>query len=112
MAVYVDDMFKPAKVKNGNRWVTSKWCHMQADSREELDAMADRIGLKRSWIQYPDNPVKRHYDVTESRRAAAVAAGAVEIGMLELARMRRDWRRALEAQQEAERRNSEEEAEK
>jgi len=56
--------------------------------------------------------VKRHYDVTESRRAAAVAAGAVEIGMLELARMRRDWRRALEAQQEAERRNSEEEAEK
>ena len=100
MAVYVDDMFKPAKVKNGNRWVTSKWCHLQADTREELDSMADRIGLKRSRIQNSDNPVKRHYDVTESRRAAAVAAGAVEIGMLELARMRSAWRRAIEEQEE------------
>lgn len=104
-------MFKPARVRNGNRWVTSKWCHLQADSREELDAMADRIGLRRSWIQYPDIPWKRHYDVTESRRAAAVAAGALEIGMLELARMRSGWRRELEAQQEADLRNSEEEVE-
>ena len=112
MAVYVDDYFVPAKVKNGNRSVRSRWCHMQADSREELDAMADRIGLKRSWIQYPDTPWKRHYDVTETRRAAAVAAGAIEIGMLDLARMRIGWRRDLEEQQEAERKSSEEEAEK
>ena len=112
MAVYVDDYFVPAKVKNGNRSVRSRWCHMQADSREELDAMADRIGLKRSWIQYPDTPWKRHYDVTETRRAAAVAAGAIEIGMLDLARMRIGWRRELEEQQEAERKSSEEEAEK
>lgn len=112
MTVYVDDFFKPAKVKNGNRWVSSRWCHLQADSREELDAMADQIGLKRSWIQYPDIPWKRHYDVTEPRRAAAVAAGAIEIGMLDLARMRSTWRRELEEQQEAARKRSEEEAEK
>lgn len=109
MAVYVDDYFVPAKVKNGNRSVRSRWCHMQADSREELDAMADRIGLRRSWIQYPDIPWKRHYDVTETRRAAAVAAGAIEIGMLDLARMRNGWRRELEAQQELELKNSEKE---
>lgn len=98
MAVYVDDMFKPAKVKNGNRFVKSEWCHMQADTPEELDAMADAIGLRRSWIQFPENPVKRHYDVTRPRRAAAVAAGAVEIGMLDLARLRQQWRRELEEQ--------------
>lgn len=51
---------------------------MSADSRDELDAMADRIGMRRSWIQHPGT-WKEHYDVTEPRRAAAVAAGAVEI---------------------------------
>jgi len=98
MAVYVDNMFKAAKVKNGNRSVRAEWCHMQADTPEELDAMADAIGLRRSWIQFPEDPVKRHYDVTRPRRAAAVALGAIEIGMLDLARMRNQWRRALDAQ--------------
>ncbi len=97
MTVYVDDMFKKATVPNGNRSVTGEWCHMQADTREELDAMADRIGLRRSWIQYPDNDMKRHYDVTRPMRARAVAAGAVEVGMLDLSRMRKKWRAEREA---------------
>ena len=92
MAVYVDDYFLQATVPNGNRKVRGEWCHMQADTREELDAMADRIGLKRSWIQYPDNPVRRHYDVTRPRREAAVRAGAIELTILELARLRKQWR--------------------
>lgn len=75
MTVYVDDMFMAAKVANGNHSVSARWCHMFADSREELDAMADRIGMKRSWIQNPGTH-KEHYDVTETRRAAAIAAGA------------------------------------
>lgn len=87
MTVYVDDVFIPAKVKNGTRFVTAKWCHMMADSREELDAMADKIGLQRSWIQSPGT-WKEHYDVTESRRAAAVAAGAVEVDAYALVEMR------------------------
>ena len=76
MAVYVDDMFMAAKVANGNRSVSGRWCHMFADSREELDAMAERIGMKRAWIQNPGTH-KEHYDVTEPRRAAAIAAGAL-----------------------------------
>ena len=56
-------------------------CHMLADSREELDAMADRIGVARRWIQYPGTP-KEHYDVSLSARAKAVAAGAVEIAKI------------------------------
>ncbi|QOC24410.1 DUF4031 domain-containing protein [Microbacterium hominis] len=101
MSVYVDDMFKKATVPNGARSVTGEWCHMQADTREELDAMADKIGLRRSWIQYPDDDVKRHYDVTRPRRAAAVAAGAVEIGMLDLARLRAKWRADRKARSSA-----------
>ena len=80
MSVYVDDMFAQATVPNGAGSVKGKWCHMTADTREELDAMADKIGLRRSWIQYPGT-WKEHYDVTESRRAAAVREGAVEVSM-------------------------------
>jgi len=94
MTVYVDDMYLPADVPNGGRVVRGVWCHMQADTREELDAMADRIGLRRSWIQYPDTPWRRHYDLTKTKRALAVQAGAVEVGMTELAGMRLAWRAA------------------
>lgn len=94
MSVYVDDMFMPANVPNGARAVRGVWCHMQADTREELDAMADQIGLRRSWIQYPDKPWRRHYDVTKSKRALAVEAGAIEMGMIDLARKRLEWRAA------------------
>ncbi len=85
MSVYVDSYMVRADVPNGNRVVRGRWCHMTADTREELDAMADAIGLRRSWIQYPGT-WKEHYDVTMSKRALAVKAGAVEI----------DWRQAAE----------------
>lgn len=87
MAVYVDDAFIKANVKNGSRTVSARWCHMMADSRQELDAMADVIGLRRDWIQYPGT-WKEHYDVTELRRAAAVANGAIETSARELVLMR------------------------
>lgn len=85
MTVYVDDFYTRADVPNGNHVVRGKWCHMTADTREELDAMATRIGLRPSWIQYPGT-WKEHYDVTLSKRRLAVAAGAVEIGYREAAR--------------------------
>lgn len=92
MTVYVDNAFIPAEVANGPRTVRGKWCHMTADSRAELDGMADRIGLRREWIQHPGTP-KEHYDVTEPKRRAAVAAGAVEV----------DWRQQSIARVEARR---------
>lgn len=79
MTVYVDDAFIPARVGR----ITARWCHMAADTREELDAMAARIGLSMAWIQYPGT-WKEHYDLTESRRAAAIAAGAVVTSRREL----------------------------
>lgn len=65
MTVYVDDMRA--------RFRTMIMCHMIADTEAELHAMADRIGVARKWFQGD------HYDIAESKRALAVAAGAVEI---------------------------------
>ncbi|SDH32500.1 DUF4031 domain-containing protein [Microbacterium sp. 77mftsu3.1] len=85
MTVYVDDAFISASVRNGGRVVTSRWCHMAADTREELDALAARIGLRPSWIQHAGT-WKEHYDVTEPRRVAAIAAGAQAMGRSEMVR--------------------------
>lgn len=53
-------------------------CHMTADSREELDAMACKLGLKPQWIQHPNFPRLMHYDLTPNKRAQALRLGAVE----------------------------------
>lgn len=82
MAVYVDDMMLPAVVRSGPFSVRGVWCHMTADTTEELLAMAARIGLRPSWIQYPGT-WKEHFDVTVPRRKRALAAGAVEVGVRE-----------------------------
>jgi len=78
MPVYVDDM--------RNQHLHMKMCHMLADSDGELHGMADRLGLKRSWHQAP--PMHdSHYDIAQIKRAAAVAAGAIEITRRQAAAM-------------------------
>lgn len=102
MSVYVDDMFRKATVPNGARSVSGEWCHMEADTREELDAMADKIGLRRSYIQKAGHPAYEHYDVTRPMRARAIAAGAIPMTMLELSEVRNRKRAAWRARQEGE----------
>lgn len=75
MRVYVDDMEAP--------YGRLKMCHMIADSTEELLAMADRIGVRRKWIQKAGTP-SEHFDIAKSKRALAVAAGAIEVTMHQL----------------------------
>jgi hypothetical protein len=53
-----------------------KNCHLVADTLEELHAMAKAIGMKREWFQDGRIP---HYDLTETRRAAAVKRGTREL---------------------------------
>lgn len=68
MSVYVDDPVWPF-----GRMIM---CHMLADTEAELHAMAARIGIQRRWFQGDKYP---HYDICKSKRALAVAAGAIEI---------------------------------
>lgn len=76
--------------------MTGRWSHLTADTYEELHALAVKIGMRRAWFQkpklFPVNWVteragvagkewtRGHYDVVESRRAAAIRAGAVAVG--------------------------------
>jgi hypothetical protein len=68
-----------------------KMSHMIADTDEELHAMAARIGVQRKWFQKAGTST-RHYDITMTMRAKAVAAGAVEITMKQAALMCRHRR--------------------
>lgn len=71
MPVYVD-----ALIDFG--WKLGPSCHMTADTLEELHALADKIGLKRSWFQ-PGEVSLPHYDLVESKRKLAIANGAIEL---------------------------------
>jgi len=66
MPIYVDN----ARIK----WIGKEWCHLVADTLDELHDFAKLLGLKRSWYQqsasYP------HYDVTVSIRQKAIQLGA------------------------------------
>lgn len=91
MPVYVDDMRAPY-----GRLIM---CHMVADTEEELLAMADKIGVARRWHQYPGAD-KSHFDICLSKRALAVADGAIEIEGRQTAEIVRTKRqRRLEAMQ-------------
>ena len=81
MTVYVDDM----RAQFGRMVM----CHMIADASDELHAMARSIGVRRRWCQH-EGTWKEHYDVCLSRRAMAVAAGAVEITWRDAGTMMRD----------------------
>lgn len=70
MAVFVDDARLPFR--------HMLMSHMVADSREELDQMADAIGIGRRWIQKPGTP-EEHYDVCQSSRQRALKLGAISI---------------------------------
>jgi hypothetical protein len=69
MSVYVDNL-----VNYG--WKYGKSCHLIADTRAELMAFAMAMGMKANWYQPGSFP---HFDLTEGRRAAAVARGAIQL---------------------------------
>lgn len=77
MACYVD----PARHPFGRMVM----CHLWADTREELFAMVDRIGVQRKWFQRPPsvelpgmNASWEHFDIAKSKRALAIKHGAIE----------------------------------
>lgn len=75
MSVYVDPL-----IDYGRKLGPS--CHMTADSIEELNEFAGKIGLKTSWLQYVKNEMP-HYDLVASKRKLAVKTGAIELTLYE-----------------------------
>ncbi|MBV6321976.1 DUF4031 domain-containing protein [Duganella violaceipulchra] len=76
MAIYVDNLEPWGWVLRGRK-VDS--CHMFTDQVDlfDLHAMAAAIGMRRSWFQ--DKRAAPHYDLVASRRADAIARGAVPL---------------------------------
>ena len=75
MTVYVDNM----KANYGRM----KMCHMIADTSDELLSMADKIGIKRKWVQ-KKGKYDEHFDICMSKKAKAIELGAKEITWREL----------------------------
>lgn len=93
MTVYVDNAGIEATVPNGSISHTSQWCHLTADTKDELHAFAvGKLKLRRSYFQ--DKPRGLwHYDLTEGKRRQAVRLGAVETTYGDLDEFERIWRR-------------------
>ena len=79
VTVYVDDMYLFALGRYGRM----KMSHLAADTREELFAMVDLIGVDRCWIQ-EEGTEGEHFDIAMSKRRLAVEGGAVEVTLLEM----------------------------
>ena len=88
MAVYVDS--------EEIRWRGRVWCHLVADSLDELHSFAARLGLQRKWFQsksfYP------HYDVTLSVKVRAMRLGAVHADRRKIIGCCKQMRAQLQAQ--------------
>jgi hypothetical protein len=97
--IYVDSLMwhvMPVAYWNAQaQWVGDRnehrWCHLFADTPEELHAFAYRIKLRPEWARRSNNGIL-HYDLTPTRRKAAVAAGARELNHRRLAELVRRQR--------------------
>lgn len=85
--VYVDEIRIPTG-KYVPKCFVPGYCHLTADTLDELHEFAKRIGLKQEWFQNHRVP---HYDLTAYRLGMALAAGAKFIPAREQAWMRRSF---------------------
>lgn len=76
MSVYVDRL-QPAEPYHSPVWPYREFCHLWADTLEELHHFARAIDLRKAWFQ--DRPGFPHYDLTAGRRQAALERGATEM---------------------------------
>ena len=94
MTIYVDELEAYGWILRGKK-VES--CHMFSDEIDlsELHVIAGRIGMQKRWFQ--DKPSCPHYDLIESKRNAAIAAGAIPVNREEGCRLRAVRRDLLRA---------------
>lgn len=77
MTVYVDDMQLFSRVKGGPP-NGARWSHLWADTLEELEEFAAKLGLNPKWLQADS---AYHYDVVETKRKLALKLGAQPVAM-------------------------------
>jgi Protein of unknown function (DUF4031) len=92
LACYVDSV----RSYPGSGLRYSEFCHLLADSRTELHAMADALGIPRRFFQ--DHPWRWHHDLPAHLRDRALQLGAVEVGMHEVGTLLRRRRAELAGQ--------------
>jgi hypothetical protein len=80
MTVYVDTYRELVPMGRSGNWRIS---HMIADTRSELDEMAESLELKSRWKQDVGES-SEHFDVTENFMVRAIKLGAKEISPQEL----------------------------
>ena len=90
--MYVDSLVEYAAEPVGyvgRQRTRPRWCHMIADTVDELHEMADRVGLQRAWFQGD------HYDMVPTKRTLAIRFGAVALKrrpfVAVLRRIRSEW---------------------
>jgi hypothetical protein len=92
MGVYIDALIQhdaaavPAAARLVSHRNGHRWCHMIADTEDELHALATKIGLRRAWFQGD------HYDLTPGRRQAAIRIGAIALDRRAFVQKLRDSR--------------------
>ena len=89
MAVYVDDAIW--------HWHGRKWCHLLADSEEELHRFAVSLGIPLALYQGPPRTSKPHYDLTAWERSVAISRGAIPCTRQEIVAVLRSVRTARDA---------------
>ncbi|MEV1013726.1 MULTISPECIES: DUF4031 domain-containing protein [unclassified Micromonospora] len=101
MTVYVDNARIPATVRR----IKGRWSHLTADTVEELNEFAARLGLRPSWFQTckrkcsPEGqPCPHwHFDVVDAKRDEAIRLGAKAIDVREMGAITSARRQALRA---------------
>ena len=79
MAVYLDALRPTPQI---DRPGMDRSCHMMADYDSELEAMAEKIGLREAW-RHGD-----HYDVGANKRRQAISLGGQEVTTVDLVKLR------------------------
>jgi Protein of unknown function (DUF4031) len=69
---------------------STHYCHLLADSRAELHAMAGAVGMPRRAFQ--DHPWRWHYDLPAELRQRVLELGAEEVEMHAVGRLLRTRR--------------------
>jgi hypothetical protein len=100
MSAYVDDLQEWGGCYHGDGAAQAArvgaenenlWCHLYADTEEELHAFARRIGMRRRWAQVSRRGIP-HYDLTPGRRGHALILGAVPLTRREAFHLRQRLR--------------------